>query len=239
MIPAYTEIRTLLWCKLCGHWQHHPDSKVHGANMGPTWTLSAPDEPHVGPMNLAIRVVVLIKLASWQLSVVSAPLHGKSCPITLDINALHQINSLFPRPFRENITCIQTLWDVMNAILLHSKSRCWIMNVFINAYGGMVHYIIRGNQYYGYWGPINARIQSNWQHGSDLILEDCALGHLLLTWINFDLNSNYIHYKVWERITYPFPNFNVMTTEAWEWINNFMIFIPQFTGYGISHPCRD
>ena len=32
-----------------------PDSKVHGANIGPTWVLSAPDGPHVGPMNLAIR----------------------------------------------------------------------------------------------------------------------------------------------------------------------------------------
>ena len=32
----------------------NPDSKVHGANMGPTWVLSAPDGPHVGPMNLAI-----------------------------------------------------------------------------------------------------------------------------------------------------------------------------------------
>ena len=32
-----------------------PDSKVHGTNMGPTWVLSAPDGPHVGPMNLAIR----------------------------------------------------------------------------------------------------------------------------------------------------------------------------------------
>ena len=31
------------------------DNKVHGANMGPTWVLSAPDGPHVGPMNLAIR----------------------------------------------------------------------------------------------------------------------------------------------------------------------------------------
>ena len=35
----------------------YPRSKVHGANMGPTWVLSAPDGPHVGPMNLAIRVV--------------------------------------------------------------------------------------------------------------------------------------------------------------------------------------
>ena len=31
-----------------------PDSKVHVANMGPTWVLSAPDGPHVGPMNFAI-----------------------------------------------------------------------------------------------------------------------------------------------------------------------------------------
>ena len=31
---------------------HYPDNKVHGANMRPTWVLSAPD----GPMNLVIRV---------------------------------------------------------------------------------------------------------------------------------------------------------------------------------------
>ena len=35
-----------------------PDSKVHGANMGPTWVLPAPDGPHVGPINLAIRVLM-------------------------------------------------------------------------------------------------------------------------------------------------------------------------------------
>ena len=40
-----------------GHIDEYPDSKVHGANMGPTWVLSAPDGPHVGPMNLAIRVI--------------------------------------------------------------------------------------------------------------------------------------------------------------------------------------
>ena len=28
-----------------------PYSKVHGANMGPTWVLSAPDWPHVGPIS--------------------------------------------------------------------------------------------------------------------------------------------------------------------------------------------
>ena len=32
-----------------------PDSKVHGANMGPIWGRQDPGGPHVGPMNLAIR----------------------------------------------------------------------------------------------------------------------------------------------------------------------------------------
>ena len=44
----------------------YPDSKVHGANMGPTWVLSAPDGPHVGPMNLAIRVYLYGRLMCHQ-----------------------------------------------------------------------------------------------------------------------------------------------------------------------------
>ena len=35
-------------------WLTVPDSNDHGANMGPTWVLSAPGGPHVGPMNLAL-----------------------------------------------------------------------------------------------------------------------------------------------------------------------------------------
>ena len=35
---------------------HYPYSKVHGANMGPIWGRQDPGGPHVGPMNLAIRV---------------------------------------------------------------------------------------------------------------------------------------------------------------------------------------
>ena len=34
-----------------------PDNKVCVAHMGPTWVLSAPGGPHVGPMNLTIRVM--------------------------------------------------------------------------------------------------------------------------------------------------------------------------------------
>ena len=43
-----------------------PDRKVQGANMGPTWVLSAPDGPHVGPMNLAIRDKIQCWLKKFQ-----------------------------------------------------------------------------------------------------------------------------------------------------------------------------
>ena len=33
-----------------------PDSKVHEAYMGPTWDRQDPGGPHLGPMNLVIRV---------------------------------------------------------------------------------------------------------------------------------------------------------------------------------------
>ena len=50
------------WVKLCPV-HACPDSKVHGANVGPTWVLSAPDGPHVGPMDFAIRVVILVRFS--------------------------------------------------------------------------------------------------------------------------------------------------------------------------------
>ena len=47
------------------HLQGIPDSKVHGANMGPIWDRQDPGEPHVGPMNLAIwdvsALIIIIK----------------------------------------------------------------------------------------------------------------------------------------------------------------------------------
>ena len=46
--------------------------------------------------------------------------------------------------------------------------------------------------------------------------------------------SNYTHYKVWDEITCPFPNFNGGAVEAWEWISNF---IPHFSGHVITYPC--
>ena len=37
--------------------QPFPDSKVHGANMGPIWRRQDTDGPHVGPINFTIWVM--------------------------------------------------------------------------------------------------------------------------------------------------------------------------------------
>ena len=49
------------------------------------------------------------------------------------------------------------------------------------------------------------------------------LGPLLLTLINLIpvWISNYTHYQLWDKITYPFPNFSGAADEVWEWISNF------------------
>ena len=63
-------------------------------------------------------------------------------------------------------------------------------------------------------------------------------GSLLLTWINLipAWISTYIHYKVWDEITYPFRNFNYCSVEVWEWINDF---ISHFMIDAIIYRCWD
>ena len=59
-ISATLEIFTTLWQLDKQNAKDLPDSKVHGANMGPTWVLSAPGGSHVSPMNLAIWAIIAI-----------------------------------------------------------------------------------------------------------------------------------------------------------------------------------
>ena len=57
----------------------------------------------------------------------------------------------------------------------------------------------------------NAKISMHKPAMDELNPSDAETGPLLLTWI-----SNYIYYKAWDEITYPFPNFNSTTVEVWE-----------------------
>ena len=68
------------------------DSKVHGANMGPTWVLSSPGGPHVGPMNLAIWVPIsLVSLRADSLAIALIP---KRQPWRIWLNAIREHTAL-------------------------------------------------------------------------------------------------------------------------------------------------
>ena len=54
-----------IYCSVIYLFRLIPDSRVHGANMGPTWVLSAPNGPHVGSMNLVIRDNTRLRLVFW------------------------------------------------------------------------------------------------------------------------------------------------------------------------------
>ena len=53
---------------------------------------------------------------------------------------------------------------------------------------------------------------------------------LILEWMSYNT-----HHKVWDEITYPFPNFNG-ATDVWTWVNNL---IPCFTEFMITYTCWD
>ena len=48
--------------------------------------------------------------------------------------------------------------------------------------------------------------------------------------------SNHMASKVWDEITYPFPNLNGWSVEVWEWISHF---IPHSIMDVITYPCWD
>ena len=84
----------------------HPDSKVHWAHMGPTWVLSAPGRPHVGPMNLAIRTGILVY---WSI---------RSHQPRWGLNQLHYIQLSGQADIERNFVSYRLWWYVLIFSLL-------------------------------------------------------------------------------------------------------------------------
>ena len=59
MLMCYYIVVSSFWWEISANVSgKYPDSKVHGASMGPIWGWQDPGGPHVGPMNLAIWVYI-------------------------------------------------------------------------------------------------------------------------------------------------------------------------------------
>ena len=69
---------TVVLCFIyCVYIRSSPDSKVHGANMGPIWGQQDPGGSDVGPMNLAIWVVWV-----YAMHVMKTPSNGNIFRVT-------------------------------------------------------------------------------------------------------------------------------------------------------------
>ena len=94
----------------------HPDSKDHGANMRPTWVLSAPGGPHIGPMSLVIMAAISrvhSRSHSQEASLIS---HSQVCCVCYLLWV-----SLWKNLSFENSTALYTLW--WHPLLLYSCCR--------------------------------------------------------------------------------------------------------------------
>ena len=109
------------------HWNWplcNPDNKVNGANMGPTWVLSAPDGHHVGPMNLAIRKdhyyhhIILVRFVIHypnQTQNMSLTIHDPITPSQFTLSK--QVLSLQPPP----LTLIYLLFGCQTPDIAHHQ----------------------------------------------------------------------------------------------------------------------
>ena len=78
---------------------------------------------------------------------------------------------------------------------------------------------------------------SRWRRLPHLDCFEGFVGHKgISSMLNLHVWTHYIRYKVWDEITYPFPNFNGAAVDVWEWISNFIL---HFKGYMITYPCWD
>ena len=107
-----------------------PDSKVHGANMGPIWGWQHPGGPHVGPMNFAIWVYnatrLLLRISRLVWSVILYYILFPWCAVPQIRNfSLHSIlrGPLFNHPTSETYEHMLIGWYFLTC---YHRQSCWV-----------------------------------------------------------------------------------------------------------------
>ena len=88
-----------------------PDSKFHGANMGPIWGRQDPGGPHVGPMNFAIWGPYVRQIHHW---LVDSPYKGPVVQ-TSDVFFEVRLNKLLNNSWSaSDLRCMKLMWQLCN-----------------------------------------------------------------------------------------------------------------------------
>ena len=211
--------------------------------MGPTWGPPGSCRPQMGPM-----------LAPWTLLSGTFQLVGRFLLLNVTTDSYHMY--WCSTGFDVMLTCVAScLWGSKTDIdYIEVALSLWCLNkmatIFI--YYFQMHFVERKLFRFDkiftevYFGGSNSQtvtissgnalVPNRWQMITwidDSSVQRCKYhqGPFLLTWIH-----KCIHYKMWDEITYEFPNFNDYTIEVREWISNF---ISHFIGHVITYPCWD
>ena len=94
-------------------WYTYPDSKVHGAYMGPIWGRQDPCGPHMGHVNLDIWVLLWIRR---RLCITVAK------PLPIFLRKLHWRFFTISTPSRKLSKCSETSFSLQDARSLESVS---------------------------------------------------------------------------------------------------------------------
>ena len=133
-------------------YHQNPDSKIHEANMGSTWDLSAPDGPHVDPMNLAIRDIALKSSNGWtdgEHSIVTFFFLSKGWGTNTSSGCRVPASARFRQPLLCAWACPCSPDEQMTTILHMCRSR-----QFQSTWSGV-------NRPSGYWVMVSAKFRPN------------------------------------------------------------------------------
>ena len=135
-----------------------PDRKVHGAKMGPTWVLSAPGGPHVGPMNFAICVGYDIHHLEG-FSVACLHQHIETCPNMVIRGRRHFQNHFCFRKYPCFVINFNWVYFLFIGLtpqrdkLLHKRSWLRLLTYYVSLWGSIFHDSLM-HEYHGIFAKI-------------------------------------------------------------------------------------
>ena len=140
---------------------HIPESKVYGANMGPTRVLAAPGGPHMGPINLVIRVASTCYMSFFQQCYYDCcNNHNTGARWVCVILLLSYVACIVVPPAQMNIWCLAAAnWQAMTSQLGKVKHQVWahqwwrskVVVIYIYIYIYMYMYIFKDSRWRICW----------------------------------------------------------------------------------------
>ena len=143
-------------------WRHteiYPDSKVYGANMEPTWVLSAPGGPHVGPIWLlhwhwgnSMIDPMSVKYPEWYGWSWPVPYHHKT---KQNQNRVYNSGKVLYKNVLHDALALTCMWSRSSAITIVTKLKLNCLCLSYDIFG------INKNRR-RYWGPMTVTRSILW-----------------------------------------------------------------------------